>query len=133
LTEQNGEYRYEKFMEIPELSNINEYYNKLKQTSSVHDTKKNKLKENIVEFEKSIQNIDSENLLDTVNNQIRLLAEKFEEQSLIFLSLASTQEDIKRLKDIIANRTISSNREFELIQLLEYVDMAKLGNNSTIG
>lgn len=133
LTEQNGEYRYEKFMEIPELSSINEYYNKLKQTCSVHETKKNKLKEDIVAFDKSIQNVDSENLLDTVNNQIQLLIENFEEQSLIFLSLASTQEDIKRLKDIIANKTISSNREFELIQLLEYLDIAKSGNNSIIG
>lgn len=133
LTEQNGEYRYEKFMEIPELSSINEYYNKLKQTYSVHEIKKNKLKEDIAEFEKSIQNISSENLLDTVNDQIQLLTEKFKEQSLIFLSLASTQEDIMRLKDIIANRTISSNHGSELIQLLEYVDMAKSGNNSTIG
>ncbi|WP_185249593.1 hypothetical protein [Chryseobacterium bernardetii] len=133
LTEQNGEYRYEKFMEIPELSNINEYYKKLKQTCSVHDTKKNKLKEAIEDFEKSIQNIDSENLLDTVNNQIQLLAEKFKEQSLIFLSLESTQEDIKRLKDIIANRTISRNQEAELIKLLEYVDISKSGNDSVMG
>jgi len=133
LTEQNGEYRYEKFMEIPELSNINEYYNKLKQTYSVHDTKKNKLKEAIEDFEKSIQNIDSGNLLDTVNNQIQLLAEKFKEQSLTFLSLESTQEDIKRLKDIIANRTISSNHESELIKLLEYVDISKSGNDSIMG
>lgn len=133
LTEQDGEYRYEKFMEIPELSSINEYYNKLKQTYSVHDSKKNKLKDNIVEFEKSIQNIDSENLLDTVNNQIQLLVEKFKEQSLTFLSLESTKEDIKRLKDIIANRTISSNNESKLIKLLEYVDVSKSGNDSIMG
>ena len=133
LTEQNGEYRYEKFMEIPELSSINEYYNKLKQACSVHEQKKNKLKENITEFEKSIQNINSENLLDTVNNQMQLLTEKFGEQSLIHLSLASTQEDIKRLNDIIANRIISGDREFQLLQLLQYVDVAKSGNNSTIG
>src|SRR5690606_18585262 len=133
LTEQNGQYRYEKFMEIPELSSINEYYNKLKQTCSVHETKKNKLKGDIAEFEKCIQNISSENLLETVNDQMQLLTDKFGEQSLILLSLASTQEDIKRLKDIIANKTISSNRELSLIQLLEYVDIAKLGNDSTIG
>lgn len=133
LTEQNGEYRYEKFMEIPELSSINEYYNKLKQTCSVHETKKNKLKEDIVEFEKSIQNIDSENLLEAVNKQIQLLIEKFKEQSLTFLSLESTQEDIKRLKDIIANRTISSNYESELVKLLEYVDISKSGNDSVMG
>lgn len=133
LTEQNGEYRYEKFMEIPELSNINEYYNKLKQTCSVHDTQKNKLNKAIEDFEKSIQNIDSENLLDTVNNQIQLLVEKFKEHSLTFLSLESTQEDIKRLKDIIANRIISSNHESELIKLLGYLDVVKSGNDSTIG
>src|SRR5690606_35148207 len=78
-------------------------------------------------------NISSENLLETVNDQMQLLTDKFGEQSLILLSLASTQEDIKRLKDIIANKTISSNRELSLIQLLEYVDIAKLGNDSTIG
>lgn len=133
LTEQNGEYRYEKFMKIPELSSINEYYNKLKQTCSVHAIKKNKLKVDIEEFEKSIQNISSENLLETVNYQMLLLIEKFGEQSLKLLSLASTREDIKRLKDIIANKTISSNRESDLIKLLEYVDISKSGNNSTIG
>ena len=133
LTEQDGEYRYEKFMDIPELSKINEYYTKLKQTYSVHGTKKNKLIEEITEFEKNIQNINSENLLEMVNNQIQLLAEKFKEKSLTFLSLESTQEDLKRLKDIIAKRTISSNRESELIKLLEYLDISKIGNDSTIG
>ncbi|OFX53952.1 MAG: hypothetical protein A2066_00765 [Bacteroidetes bacterium GWB2_41_8] len=133
LTEQNGEYRYEKFMEIPELSGINDYYNKLKQACSVHENKKNKLKYDISEFGKSIKHVDSENLLDGINKQIQLLAEKFGEKSLTLLSLTSTQEEIKNLKDIIVNRTISSNREFELIQLLEYVDIAKSGNNSIIG
>lgn len=133
LTEQNGEYRYEKFMEIPELSSINEYYNKLKQIRSVYETKMIQLKEEITKFDKNIQNISSENLLDTINHQIQLLAEKFGEQSLILLSLDSTQEDIKRLKDLIANETISRNREFSLIQLLEYVDIAKSGNDSIIG
>jgi DNA repair protein SbcC/Rad50 len=133
LTEQDGEYRYEKFMEIPELSNINEYYNKLKQTCSFHETKKNKLAENILEFEKSIQNIDSENLLEAINKQIQLLTEKFNEQSLILLSLTSTQEDIKKLKDIIAEKSIPRNRELVLTQLLNFVDIAKSGDNSIIG
>ncbi|MEG1198501.1 MAG: hypothetical protein RSD53_03860, partial [Algoriella sp.] len=133
LTEQDGEYRYEKFMDRPELSIISEYYNKLKQTYSVQNTKKNKLKEDIADFEKRCQNIDSENLLKTVNNQIQLLIEIFKEKSLTFLSLESTQEDIKRLKDIIANRTISSNQESKLIKLLEYIDILKSGNDSIIG
>jgi len=133
LTEQNGEYRYEKFMKIPELSNIDDYYIKLKQTCSFHESKKIKLKEDISEFEKNIQNIDSENILETINKQIELLTEKFNEQSLILLSLSSTQEDIKNLKDIIAERSVSSNRELTLIQLLDFVDIAKSGNNSLIG
>ena len=132
LTEQNGEYRYEKFMEIPELSEVNDYYTKLKQTFSVHEQKKNKIKNDIIEFEKSIKYVYSENLLDTINKQIQLLTEEFGEQSLTLLSLASTQEEIKELKDTIANKTINSNRESELIQLLEYVDIAKSGGNLII-
>jgi hypothetical protein len=120
-------------MTIPKLSNINNYYNKVKQLISVNDEKREKLKTDISSYEKAIQNINSENLLDTVNGQIELLTKKFDEHSLIYLSLGSTQEDIKRLKDIIANRAFSDKREFELIQLLEHVDIAKLGNDSIIG
>lgn len=133
LTEQNGEYRYEKFMEIPELSGINDYYNKLKQTYSVLESRKSKIKNDILEFEKSVKYVDTENLLDTINKQIQFLSEKFGEQSLTLLSLTSTQEEIKKLKDMIADKTIYSNRESELIQLLNYVDIAKSGNNSIIG
>lgn len=133
LTEQNGEYRYEKFMEIPELSSINEYYNKLKQIYSVHETKKHTLNDDIAKFQESVHYVDSKNLLNTVNNQILLLIEKFGEQSLKILSLSSTQEDVKKLKDLIASKAIFNNPESALIQLLEYVDIAKSGNNSTIG
>lgn len=133
LTEQNGEDRYEKFMNIPELSGINDYYIKLKQACSVHEQKKNKIKDDIIGFEKSINFVDSENLLDTINKQIQLLAEQYGEKSLTVLSLNSTQEEIKELKDIIAIKTIQSNRESELIQLLKYVDLAKSGNNLIIG
>ncbi len=133
LTEQNGENRYEKFMNIPELSEINDYYNKLKQAFSVHEQKRSNIKNNIEEFEKSIKYVDSENLLDTINKQIQLLVEKYGEKSLTVLSLTSTQEEIKELKDIIAIKTIQSNRESELIQLLKYVDLAKSGNDLIIG
>lgn len=133
LTEQNGENRYEKFMNIPELSGINDYYNKLKQACSVHEQKKSKIKYDILEFEKSIKYVGSENLLDAINKQIQLLTEEFGEQSLTLLSLSSTQEEIKGLKDMIANKTTHSNRESELIQLLEYIDIAKTGNNLIIG
>src|SRR5690606_1460605 len=95
--------------------------------------KKSKIKDDILKFEKSIKFVDSENLLDAINKQIQLLIEKFGEQSLTLLSLTSTQEEIKRLKDMIANNTIYSNRVSELIQLLDYVDIAKSGNNSIIG
>lgn len=133
LTEQNGEYRYEKFMEIPELFDINDYYNKLKQTCSFHENKKNELASNISKYEESIQNVDSENLLETINEQIQILREKFGEQSLILLSLTSTQEDIKKLQDTIASKIVSNNRNITLTQLLDFVDIAKSGSGSIIG
>jgi septal ring factor EnvC (AmiA/AmiB activator) len=63
-------------MTIPKLSNINNYYNKVKQLISVNDEKREKLKTDISSYEKAIQNINSENLLDTVNGQIELLTKK---------------------------------------------------------
>lgn len=133
LTESNGEYRYKKFMDIPELAPINNYYNNLKHLLTSYWNRKNKLIEDKAEFEKNIQSVSDGNLLETINNQIGLLIERFGDQSLAKLSLSTTQEEIKAIKDKIAGRIDSNNREILLIELLGHVTVAKSGNESNIG
>ena len=47
LTENNGEYRYKKFMDIPELEPINNYYDNLKHLLTAYWNKKNVIKSNL--------------------------------------------------------------------------------------
>jgi len=133
LTEINGEFRYKKFMDIPELAPINNYYTNLKHLLTSYWNRKNKLIENKAEFEKNIQSVSDGNLLETINNQIGILIEKFGDQSLTKLSLSTTQEEIKLIKDKIAGRIDSNNRENLLTELLSYVTVSKSGNESNIG
>lgn len=133
LTESNGEYRYKKFMDIPELASVNNYYTNLKHLLTSYWNRKNTLIENKAEFEKNIQSISDGNLLETINSQIGLLIEKFGDQSLAKLSLSTTQEEIKAIKDKIAGKIDSNNRENLLIESLSYVTVAKSGSESNIG
>jgi exonuclease SbcC len=133
LTEHNGEYRYKKFMDIPELAPINNYYTNLKHLLTSYWNKKNNLLENKTEFEKNIQSVSDGNLLETINDQIELLIEKFGDQSFSKISLSTTQEEIKTIKDRIAGKIDSNNREILLIELSGYITVAKSGNESNIG
>src|SRR5690606_13737217 len=49
------------------------------------------------------------------------------------LSLSTTQEEIKAIKDNIANKTNSNSRENLLVQLLDHITIAKSGSESSIG
>lgn len=133
LTEQDGEFRYQKFMERPELSSINNYYKNLKIVYSDINKQIADFNNTIIEHEKQIQTFKDDNILQKVNEQIHLLSEHYNDEKIIPLSLSSTQEDIKRLKDQIGDIIITTNRAARLQELLNDISIIKSGNNSIIG
>jgi exonuclease SbcC len=133
LTESNGETRYEKFMEKPELSTINNYYNNLKNIWSAYEDKVDGLEKEITNFKSKIAFIGTENLLDSVNTQISLLIEKYGESDLNLILLSTTQQQIKKFRDIISNKVVTNNREVMLTQILNYTTIAKSGDKNIVG
>lgn len=132
LTESKGDVRYQKFMSNPELSGVNNYYNNLKHLLKALDGRKNRFQELIAENEPTAQLPVSGDLLETINKQIKLLAEKFQTLSFAPVTLNTSQEDIKMMQDQIADLVISGNVEAELKSLLERIETLTSGNESII-
>lgn len=133
LTESDGETRYKKFMEKPDLVSINNYYNNLKLQLGVLKDEKYILNEKINQCEKEINNTIQEDLLTTINTQIQSLISEFQQQGLFQIQLSSTKEDIKKLKDVIANNKISQNKEAALNAHLDHISLAKIGDENVTG
>ncbi|PWN59760.1 AAA family ATPase [Chryseobacterium viscerum] len=133
LTEQDGEFRYQKFMETPELSSINYYYNNLK---LLHSELKARIsnEEKIVDTNiQYIQKLQSNDILKVVNGQIQKIRELNSGTLLQMLYSGSPQEEIKELKDIIVNEIALINNEEDLREELEEISIAKNGNEKIIG
>lgn len=133
LTESDGETRYKKFMEKPDLVSLNNYYNNLKLQLGVLEDEKTSLNDAITRHKKDILSSTQEGLLNTINSQIEKLNSKHKQSNLFKITLATTREEVKKLKDIIATNQISINREDKLSNLLEDISIAKTGNNSILG
>lgn len=132
LNEEDGESRYKKFVNTPELAEVDNYYRNLKHVFTSFVRKKNDLLKKISDAEKDIQRIDEENLLETVNKQINLLVEEYKEE-LTELSISSSEFVIKALKDSIADRRISLDRSNEFNDLMNHISTAKSGDASLLG
>lgn len=133
LTEQDGEFRYQKFMETPELSSINYYYNNLK---LLHSELKARIsnEEKIVDTNiQYIQKLQSNDILKVVNEQIQKIRELNSGTLLQMLYSGSSQEEIKELKDIVVNEIALINSEEDLREELEGISIAKNGNEKIIG
>lgn len=133
LIESDGEYRYRKFMEIPELSPIDNYYSNLKNLQTAYAKKVEELNSRIVSYKNKIQSIGDDNLLETINNQIILLNDKYGEATVRIINLSTTQEEIIKFKDAISAKVVSSNRESILNALLDCISTARTGNDSILG
>lgn len=133
LTEQDGEFRYQKFMETPELSSINYYYNNLK---LLHSELKARIsnEEKIVDTNiQYVQKLQSNDILKVVNGQIQKIRELNSGTLLQMLYSGSSQEEIKELKDIVVNEIALINSEEDLREELEGISIAKNGNEKIIG
>lgn len=132
LNEEDGESRYKKFVNTPELIEVDNYYRNLKHLSNSFNRKKTALSEVIENAKRKIQIVDDENLLETVNKQINILVEQYKEE-LTELSLSSSEFDVKTLKDSIADRRISLDRSGEFNDTMNHISTAKSGNDSLLG
>lgn len=133
LTESDGEARYKKFMENPQLSEANNYYGNLRNLGAACRDKAEELNENISLHLEKIQGIETENILEAVNRQIALLKGKYGQEWLFPLSSSSTQEEIINFRDSISNSIISSDKQPILNQFLDYVATARSGRDHIVG
>jgi DNA repair protein SbcC/Rad50 len=113
LTESDGETRYKKFMENPELVEVNNYYSNLKHLQNAYDENAENLDRDISMLRIKVSNDGSPNLLTNINSQITALRSSPNLTSLQEITLSTTREQIKELKDFIFGQTIILSREIE--------------------
>ncbi|MDQ6481834.1 AAA family ATPase [Dyadobacter sp. LHD-138] len=132
LREVDGTRRYEIFMENPELSELDTYYKNLKSLLTVCDDRIENLEGKISEEEERTSDLETENVLDSINNQLDLLSEQFKQPGLEKITFNSSREDISKLKNLVVDRLISLSKEKEITEKLKLVTIAKVGNAETV-
>ena len=133
LTESDGEIRYKKFMEKPDLAPMNNYYNNLKLQLGVLKDKKTTISNEVNTLKDKVISSSQKDLLRNINSQIRLLISDFQQKDLFQIQLSTTREEIKNLRDIIANNVVSNNTQLILNEFLDNISVAKSGNDSYVG
>jgi exonuclease SbcC len=134
LTEKNGEERYKKFMENPELSGINDYYINLKHLLSAQQTEENKLKDGIGVLKSIVKDIEDENLLETINHQINSLISDYSQNVLKEISIETTDKELIDFKGLISTKIIYyNNKKDSLEKLINQLRVAKVGNDDLLG
>jgi len=134
LTEKNGEDRYKKFMENPELSGINDYYINLKHLLSTQQTKENMLKDSIGNLKSKVKDIEDENLLETINHQINSLISVYSQKVLKPINIETTDKELIDFKGVISNSIIHyKNKKVSLEKLIDQLRIAKVGNDDLLG
>lgn len=132
LREIDGVKRYEIFMDNPELMNVNSYYKNLKTLLSYCQNSITSIDQRINNEQKRISALESENILKNINQQIDILTEKFKQPDLHKLTLATSKEDVSRLKNQVVDRLISTNEEVAIRKKIEWISAAKIGNDDYI-
>lgn len=134
LTEKDGEERYKKFMENPELSEVNNYYLNLKHLLAVQKTEEDQLKQDIKLLQEKIKDIEDENLLETINKQIHKLIQVYGENDLQSIQIGTTNNELIKLKDLIAKKIIYfNNNKDSYTKTIDQIRIAKTGNDKLLG
>jgi DNA repair protein SbcC/Rad50 len=132
LLEVDGEKRYEKFMENPLLQEVSNYYIGIKALAGHCDKTIKKLQVDIEEKKQSIQDDSNSDLLEVINSQIKKIVKTYGEQKLSPITLATTKEQIKDLRDFISDKIITSNTEFSTNEAINNINTAKVGDGKII-
>lgn len=133
LTEKDGEERYKKFMEIPELSGVNNYYINLKHLLSVQQLEENQLRQDIGRLHEKVKDIEDNNLLETINYQINKLISVYGEDNLPFVNFETTDKELIEFKGLIAKKIIHFNNQRDsLVKKIDQLRIAKIGNEDLL-
>ncbi|WP_422350755.1 AAA family ATPase [Flagellimonas sp.] len=129
LKEDDGELRYKKFMENPDLQDTDKYYQNVKALEETNRKKMEDLKEEIDKLKSKIQSLDEGNILDGVNELVKKIDTDHQGPKLRKIALTATQKEVKDLQDLVANELIEVDDRSELKVLLGYLDQAIVGGN----
>lgn len=132
LREIDGTKRYEIFMDNPELKEINSYYKNLKALFSHCENNILKIDQEINAEKERVSALESENVLEQINQTIDMLTEKFQQTGLNKLTLATSKEEVSRLKNLIVDRLVAVNEETAIKEKLDWVSIAKTGSEEYI-
>lgn len=133
LREIDGTKRYEIFMDNPELKEVNNYYKNLKALLTYCQRNISAIDQKINDEQQRVTLLENENVLEKINQQVDILTEKFQQPGLDKLTLATTKEEVSRLKNLIVDRLVSVNDEIVIREKLDWVSTAKVGNENQIG
>lgn len=132
LREIDGTKRYDIFIDNPELRDVNSYYKNLKTLLNYCHVSISSIDQKIKDELKRITALETENILEKINQQIDILTEKFEQPGFNKLTLATSQEEVSRLKNLVIDRLISANEEAAIREKMQWVVAAKIGNDDYI-
>lgn len=134
LTEKDGEERYRKFMENPELSEINNYYINLKHLLSVQLAEENQLHQDINRLQEKVKDIEDENLLETINHQINHLNSVYNQKELQPIDIETTNKELIEFKGVLARKIIHyNNKQVSLVKKIDQLRVAQIGNDNLHG
>ena len=133
LQEVDGVLRYKKFIENPFLQDFDNYYKGIKTLDGFCNKTIQKLQSDIEEKKRSVQDDPSSSLLEMINSQISKIVKKYGEQNLKLITLSTTKEQIKDLRDLISNQSITCNKESVLNEIINSITTAKIGDEKIVG
>lgn len=132
LTERDGEYRYSKFMDAPDFSEINSYYTNVKHLIGALEIQKETLSNTISEYEQLVKETEDENVLEIVNYQIDSLNLLLGADVFGHLGASMTQQDIQRIQDRIDSTMVENDNEANLNYQLSLLSGAVSGTAETV-
>lgn len=134
LTEKDGEQRYKKFMENPELSEINNYYINLKHLLSVQQAEEKQLQQDIKRLQEKVKDIEDENLLETINHQINYLISVYKQNDLCPIDIETTNKELIYFKGLLSKKIIQyTTKKDKLLKKIDLLRTAKVGNDDLLG
>jgi DNA repair protein SbcC/Rad50 len=132
LKENNGEKRYEKFMENPELEGIDNYYRTVKAVISAGENSVGDLSAQISRLEVNVNEIGDKEFLNTINTAIGTLREQGE--TLENITLETTDKQVLNFSDKITIRLSDIQiKKDNLVILLEATTIARSGSDKLTG
>ena len=132
LMESDGVIRLEKFMKLPELNELNQYYKNLKGLIIANDAKIKTLEDECNDLKKLIQIYENDNLLGDINSLISELKKKGEQIEEI--SLSTDQKGILEFRNSLSSRILDYERLInQSNDILNNTSTATTGNDEIVG